>query len=168
MRFELTLAAAAAATLTVVGAAPAAADLHHDIAEIKRATAKFHNVQKALAAGYLPAEHCIAVPGVGAMGYHYVNPDLVDGVVDPLRPEVLVYQPSGEGRHLKLVAVEYFVPAGTVASHPMLGPVPFEGPMPGHEPGMPVHYDLHVWLWQHNPDGTFATWNPAGSCQDVG
>lgn len=157
--------AVAATVLTSLGASPASAGgLHHDLAEIKRATARFHNVDKALAAGYLPARSCVAEAGLGTMGYHYVNPALVDGVVDPLRPEVLVYQPSGRGRHLRLVAVEYFVAAASVSTHPTLGPVPFEGPMPGHEPGMPEHYDLHVWLWQHNPDGTFATWNPAGRC----
>jgi hypothetical protein len=36
--------------------------------------------------------------------------------------------------------------------------------MLGHEPGMPVHYDLHVWLYQANPDGVFASWNPSVSC----
>ena len=32
----------------------------------------------------------------------------------------------------------------------------FDGPMEGHEPGMPVHYDLHAWVWKRNPGGTFA------------
>lgn len=41
---------------------------------------------------------------------------------------------------------------------------PFEGPMPGHDDAMPVHYDLHVWLYQTNPAGVFASWNPAVSC----
>lgn len=165
MRVRLTLTAAvAAAVLTSAGAAPTSTDHDDDLAAIKRATAQFHNVRKALAAGYLPAEDCVSEPGLGTMGHHYVNPALVDGVVDPLRPEILVYQPSGEGGHLRLVAIEYFVPADAVSSRPALGPVPFEGPMPGHEPGMPVHYDLHVWLWQHNPAGAFATWNPAGRC----
>lgn len=26
------------------------------------------------------------------------------------------------------------------------------------------HYDQHVWIWSHNPDGVFATWNPAITC----
>ena len=30
--------------------------------------------------------------------------------------------------------------------------------------GMPVHYDLHVWLWKHNPSGVFAPFNPDASC----
>lgn len=42
--------------------------------------------------------------------------------------------------------------------------LPFDGPMPGHETGMPVHYDLHVWLFRHNPDGLLAPFNPAVSC----
>jgi hypothetical protein len=29
---------------------------------------------------------------------------------------------------------------------------------------MPIHYDLHVWLWQHNPSGLFAPWNPDVTC----
>ena len=36
--------------------------------------------------------------------------------------------------------------------------------MTGHSPGMPVHYDLHVWLFDSNPDGVFAPWNPSVSC----
>lgn len=41
---------------------------------------------------------------------------------------------------------------------------PFDGPMPGHEPGMPVHYDLHVWVGRANPAGVFSPWNPKVSC----
>ncbi len=40
----------------------------------------------------------------------------------------------------------------------------FDGPMPGHGPGMPVHYDLHAYIWTTNPAGTLATWNPEVSC----
>jgi hypothetical protein len=29
---------------------------------------------------------------------------------------------------------------------------------------MPVHYDLHVWLWEDNPSGLFAMFNPSLSC----
>ena len=40
----------------------------------------------------------------------------------------------------------------------------FDGPMPGHAPGMPWHYDLHVWAWKHNPAGLFAQFNPKVRC----
>jgi hypothetical protein len=40
----------------------------------------------------------------------------------------------------------------------------FQGPMPGHFPGMPWHWDLHAWIWANNPNGLFEQWNPALSC----
>ena len=40
----------------------------------------------------------------------------------------------------------------------------FEGPMPGHGPVMPVHYDMHAWVAEENPSGLFALFNPALSC----
>jgi hypothetical protein len=40
----------------------------------------------------------------------------------------------------------------------------FDGPMPGHSPEMPWHWDLRVWVWAYNPSGTFAQWNPALKC----
>ena len=43
-------------------------------------------------------------------------------------------------------------------------PIVLKDPMLGHIPGMPPHYDLHVWVWQPNPDGMFAIWNPKVTC----
>ncbi len=95
-------------------------------------------------------------------GHHYVNLQLASDLTsDPFRPEVLLYAPVGNG--LKLVGVEYFQADAGQARPAVLGQ-PFDGPMPGHEPGMPTHYDLHVWLWQHNPNGIFAPWNPTVQC----
>lgn len=48
--------------------------------------------------------------------------------------------------------------------HPALFGVPFDGPMPGHEEGMPEHYDLHAWAWRANPNGVFAPFNPNVGC----
>jgi hypothetical protein len=36
--------------------------------------------------------------------------------------------------------------------------------MPGDGEDMPIHYDLHAYAWVANPDGGFATWNPAITC----
>ena len=36
--------------------------------------------------------------------------------------------------------------------------------MLGHSATMPIHYDLHVWLYRQNPAGIFARWNPRVSC----
>lgn len=32
---------------------------------------------------------------------------------------------------------------------------------------MPIHFDLHAWVWQDNPAGTFAAWNPDVTCELV-
>ena len=43
----------------------------------------------------------------GAMGIHFVNVTL-QGPPDPMKPNVLIYEPVG--KELKLVAVEWLVP----------------------------------------------------------
>jgi len=114
------------------------------------------------------------------MGIHYVRLDQFDLAVELLEPEALMYAPQGDGR--RLVGVEYLAlaladteggpapwfdhdpPPAWVTEPPTLMGQVFDGPMPGHEPGMPWHYDLHVWLWQGNPNGTFAEWNPNVHC----
>jgi DNA-binding NarL/FixJ family response regulator len=51
-----------------------------------------------------------------------------------------------------------------IAPAPTLFGRRFDGPMAGHSPEMPAHYDLHVWLWKGSPSGTFSMWNPNVSC----
>ena len=135
------------------------------LAEVRAATARYHRVEAALADGYRPSPECAASPD-GAMGVHYVNPARM-GEIDPERPAILLYVPSPDGP--RLAGVEYFQAdadqdLASDGDRPSLFGQPFDGPMPGHGPGMPVHYDLHVWLWANNPAGTFAPWNPALSC----
>ena len=137
-------------------------DALQQLAAVRQATTKYHDVKQALADGYIPVSDCEEMPGAGAMGIHYLNPRLAsDLALDPLTPELLLYVPSGDG--LKLVGVEYFV-ANVGQPHPSLFGQYFDGPMAGHSPGMPVHYDLHVWIWQGNPNGVFAQWNPTVHC----
>ena len=102
------------------------------------------------------------------MGIHAINPALMaDPAIDPRRPEMLLYIPDKHGK-LRLVGVEYWKRADqvTAGDPPSLFGVTFEGPMPGHGPpgAMPVHYDLHVWLWADNPLGLFAQFNPNLAC----
>lgn len=170
------------------GAAGAAPSSNAKFAAVKQATAAFHDVGQAVAAGYLApdARACTASPA-GGMGSHAVNPVLAgDQVIDPLRPEVLLYEPKSGGG-FRLVGIEYFMavlvrntvtgevapwfaetpwPAEyeVVTPKPSAFGQPFDGPMPGHEPGMPWHYDLHVWTWAPNPSGDFAMFNPRVEC----
>jgi hypothetical protein len=158
-----TAAAAVMLATGVTGAAAAPSAGSSDLAAVRAATAQFHDVDDALAAGYVPVSDCEELPGVGAMGIHYLNPQLAaDAVVDPLRPEVLLYLPTG--KHLQLVGVEYFVAEAATPTRPAVLGHPFDGPMAGHSPGMPWHYDLHLWIWKNNPDGVASAWNPALSC----
>ena len=174
-----TLAAAAVATpLALAGSAagePAAtgaetaATAGGPEARIRAATARYHSLEKALADGYVASHECAAIPGVGGMGFHYVNMERVlDGVVDPERPDILLYAEDGNG-DIRLAGAEWMAvdpdqDLSTDAGRPSLFGQPFDGPMPGHEPGMPVHFDLHAWVWEANPNGTFSPWNPAVTC----
>lgn len=139
------------------------------LAQVRQETTKYHDVDKALADGYLPTEHCVEEPGLGGMGFHYINPALIgDPAVDPSKPEVLLYSPKGNGE-VKLVGVEYLVvdadqDLATDEDRPNLFGGPFNGPMEGHEPSMPVHYDLHAWIFKGNPEGVFADFNPRVNC----
>jgi hypothetical protein len=130
------------------------------IQSVRKATSRFHSTQQAIAAGYLPTDECVSVPGLGGMGFHWVNPNLVDPVFDPMNPEAVLYA-TGPGGQLKLIAVEYIViNAGQPA--PMFGTQAF---MVGGTPVPAPHWSLHAWLYEENPSGMFAPFNPNVSCQ---
>lgn len=168
-----TLAAAFATT-----AAARAGGGHSDLAKVRRATAAFRDVKVAEnPGGYqrfvdVNGVACIDMPGLGAMGVHYVNGDLVgDGEIDPLRPEAMVYEPDADGE-LTLVAVEYVVPKAAWDAHHSAPPVLFDTtfdftPSPNRF-GLPDFYSLHAWTQKHNPAGTFAMWNPRVNCAATG
>lgn len=106
----------------------------------------------------------------GGMGVHFLNPALISPAPDPLRPQILIYEPDGD--KLRLVAVEWFIPLQTgIKERPQLFGQPFDGPMEGHHPLMPMevhHYDLHVWLFKANPAGIFSPTNPTVQCGRYG
>jgi hypothetical protein len=179
----LTLLALSIATLSWFASRPAPSPAHEaakapsghgqadDLRRARKATRKFRSVAAARAAGYTDSGECTDDPKYGGMGIHYANPELIaDGELDVTKPEVLVYQPMPSGK-LRLGAIEYFAADADQDLHtdpdrPYLFGLPFDGPMLGHEEGMPIHYDLHVWLYRHNPAGRFAMWNPRVHCPD--
>ena len=134
----------------------------------KATTAKYRSVARAVADGYIPTGACVAAPA-GGVGYRYVNPKLAgDSVVEPTRPEVLLFAPGPSGKP-QLVGLEFWKTdgdqnLGTSDDRPAMFGQRFEGPMQGHKPGMPIHYDLRVWLWKKNPKGLFAQFNPQVRC----
>jgi hypothetical protein len=105
----------------------------------------------------------------GGMGVHFLNPALIGPTLDSLKPQVLIYEPSG-GK-LRLVAAEWFVPTQVSKEAPVIFGQTLQGPMEGHEPVLPVqlhHWDLHVWLWKANPNGVFSATNPKVVCGSKG
>lgn len=144
---------------------------------LRKSMEKYQDYTVAVRELYLSTVGCVHYSGEkiaghmeypkGAMGVHFVNLT-VRGAPDPMKPNVLIYEPVG--KKLKLVAVEWLVPlTPETKERPSLFGHPFQGPMEGHEPLIPtefVHYDLHVWLFKNNPLGMFAPTNPKVSCKD--
>ena len=147
-----------------------------ELVPVKASLAKYADVTAALRDGYLSTVGCIDYPKgaqdgtvnfpPGAMGVHFLNTGNVGPKLDPMKPQILIYEPVN-GR-LQLVAAEWFMPvqfAGGKA--PVIFGQTLAGPMNGHVPVMPAslrHYDLHVWLWKPNPKGMFASTNAAVKC----
>lgn len=136
-----------------------------ELAAVRAATAQFHRLGATQAAGYdlVPdLDHCFDNPGVGAMGYHYIDVDALDTTVEATHPEAMVYAPQPNGR-LRLAAVEYIVPADAWDADG-------NGELPSLF-GEQFHlnedlgvYVLHAWIWMNNPSGVFEDWNPNVTC----
>ncbi len=175
LTFLAVLLALAAAAIGGAAWAPSAGAersiFDRQLQELKAATARYHSVEQAIAAGYLPPggqmppppATCVTGP-TGNMGYHFENQALMtDGVINLTQPEVLLYERMPNGQ-FKLTAVEYYMQANQTATAPVILGQTVLGPMAPHHPGMTVHYDRHVWLWKDNPNGLYDNWNPTVSC----
>jgi len=136
------------------------AEVNRQLAAVRNVTAPFHDLDKAVEAGFVPITPCLAEPGSGAQGYHYAIPSRIDGSVELLEPELIQYEPQRNGS-LRLVGVEYIVPltAWNEAEPPELLGQHF------HVNEAFGIYALHVWAWRHNPSGLFADWNPKVTCE---
>ncbi|WP_420640823.1 hypothetical protein [Candidatus Leptofilum sp.] len=152
-------------TLLLLTAQLVLADGRNPIQRLRAVTARFRHIPTAQAAGYdlVPGlDHCFENPGVGAMGYHYINVDMLDLDVDFLRPEAMVYSTGRNGR-LQLGAVEYIVPAAEWDAAGHSEPPQLLGHHFHLNESLGV-YILHAWAWKHNPAGMFEDWNPNVSC----
>ena len=124
----------------------------------KKATARYHDFQTALDEGFVQLSPCIAVPGLGAMGFHFGNfGRIMNPNVDATEPEVLLYLPDEDGT-MRLVGLEYVVPAPLIPQAPTLF-----GQTYAYSPQR-NSYELHVWAWRNNPAGTFAPFNSKLEC----
>lgn len=166
-------AALLAASALIVPAIAIAAGTGSDLANVRAATARFHDFDRAVAEGYGQLHMCTDHEGgEGAMGVHYVKGAVVgDLQFDLSQPEVLVYEPTPNGR-MRLVAVEFVVfaePWDAVNDDPpqLFGRDLALVPAPNRY-GVPSFYQIHVWLWKSNPAGIFSDWNERVSCLGMG
>jgi hypothetical protein len=134
---------------------------------IGAATEQFLDVNAAIAMGYVPYPGCVSGQQEGAIGVPYVKEALVkDGVLDPDRPEALLYE-MRDGK-LFLLGAEYIVDAATWDAHNPLPPTlmgqAFTYNTSPNRFALGPFYALHVWAWRENPKGVYADWNPERSC----
>jgi hypothetical protein len=119
--------------------------------QAKDATAKYLDVDKAVADGY----HDIGL-FVPNMGWHYMKDANVDARFEWTKPELLVYADDPCGGKRKLVAIEYAVPFDFAKR----APAGFVGRADEWDANQTFRlWTLHAWVYEFNPDGVFAPMN---------
>ena len=131
------------------------------LTQVRTLTAPYSDLQAAQSAGWsVLVPRCRDNQPEGGMGWHYANPAFLDGSVDALQPEAMIYEPQADGTQ-QLVGVEYVVPYTEHARD--AEPPALFGQQFLHNDNDQL-WMLHVWLWRNNPAGMFATWHPDVSC----
>jgi hypothetical protein len=155
---------------TATSAAPASDHAHggvtltpemlRQLAALNELFAKYQNVETALEHGYEFVPPCVSDPELGGMGDHYSrNADddfgRGDGTYAVERPQYLVYAPRPNGSR-RLAALDYTVPYEKWHSDkaPEFFGIPFT-----RNDGFGV-WMFHIWVFQPNPAGIFANFNP--------
>ena len=130
------------------------------IGTLKRATARYHDLNAAIADGFVFLHGCETRPDEGPVGTVYVHLGrLMDGVIDPSAPEALIYQPRANAPP-KLLGVELVVPYALWTGQQ---PPEFMGATFQSEDEFAA-FGLHVWVWTKNPEGMFAESHPNVAC----
>ena len=159
---RLTTIAALTAMLVVVPQTSALAG-QGSVADVRAATAKFHDVKVAMGAGYVHFLNCFD-SAQGGMGQHYVNFDLLNGTLNANAPQAMVYEV--EKNKLQLVAVEWITPIQDPSN--LSEPAPTLLGQTFTRLDFLGVWALHAWLWRPNPTGMFKNFNPAVSMCPAG
>lgn len=176
LAFSLTAVTSVPSLLRAQAAQPGGAQLSADLVAVRTALDKYKDPILAVHDGYFSSVGCLeysrGMSGHGAMDYkaggmgvHFLNAANIGPVLDPMKPQVLIYEPVGD--KFVLAAAEWFVPTAVSKEAPTLFGQQLQGPMEGHEPVLPAalhHWDLHVWLWKANPSGLYSSTNPNLKC----
>jgi hypothetical protein len=133
---------------------------------VREATKQYLDVNNAIKDGYEPFLGCVSGSDHGAMGIHYVNGNLLNGTIDVAHPQALIYEPSNG--QMKLVGVEFITFATTWLQNNSSPPV-LEGQVflyvdSPNRFNIPAFFELHVWAWRGNPQGSFVDWNDHVTC----
>ena len=136
-------------------------DIRQALAALHPLFARYHDLDKAMADGYEFVAPCVSDPALGGMGDHYsLNAEIDfgrgDGTYALDKPQYLVYAPQKNGGR-RLAALDYTVPYGKwhSAEPPAFFGVPFT-----RNDAFGV-WMFHIWLFEHNPAGMFANFNPS-------
>ena len=134
------------------------ATLQADLTAARQATANYHDLSVASAAGYVNT----GLPCIEGQGVHYIKGSLI-GTNDVTLPQLLRYFPDATGT-LELVALEWIEPIVDATTKPLtLFGQTFHGPE--HVDGVPFDFfGLHVWAWKNNSSGLFSDTNPNIHC----
>src|SRR5215475_14456452 len=136
---------------------------------VRQATERFKDVSVAQREGYSLLFGCVTGPDAGAMGLHFVNASILgSGVIDATRPQIVIYEPSGDGK-LRLIGADYLVFAdawdATHTDPPQLMGQLFHLFDSPNRFKLPAFYTLHVWAWKESPTGPFVNWHANVSCR---
>lgn len=133
------------------------------IQEVKSATSSFNNINTAMNAGWdTDLSGCVEHPTAGGMGHHYARLEYMDGRVNHLEPQVLLYA-MNENEEMEFLGVEYIVPFEILPADeepPVLFYQEFHA---NQELGI---WALHVWTEKENANGIFEDFNPTVSCDN--
>ena len=135
---------------------------------VRAGTKQYINVNNATAAGYGPFLGCVAGTDHGAMGVHYVNGTLLGNLtLDPSQPQALIYEPN-DGK-MTLVGVEFILDSASwLAANnntpPVLDGQVFNFVGAPNRFNIASFFELHVWAWRDNPQGSFVDWNNGVTC----
>lgn len=141
----------------------ATAEDNATLALLRSVTARYHDLNAALADDFVLLHECESRPGEGPVGAVYVHMGrLLDGRIDPASPDALIYAPGPNGQSV-LAGAEFAIPYGmwTGSTPPQFMGATFQ---PEDEFGV---FALHAWIWLNNPEGMFAETNPRISCGEA-
>ena len=172
----LLIAAVPLGALGATPAAPAATAAHAAptplVDKVRRATARFLDLNVAIAENFVAATPCVSGPDHGAMGVHFVLLDrlLKATTLSADQPTALIYEPQSNGA-MRFVGVEFIMLKSNWESNPKNSGTPaLDGNLLNlvGEPnryGLPAFYEMHVWAWEHNAQGSYADWNNGVTCE---